>query len=175
MRRGLPYLALAIGALAAGWFLGQSQHALGPPAKATTATTAAPAFELIDLNGQAHRNEDYRGQVILVNFWATWCAPCVIEMPLLNAAHQRYQDRGLRVLGPALDDSAAVAAFVAAHGIEYPILVAKTPLFGLMDDFGDDKGALPFTVVVDRQGQIAERHWGGLDERALEAMIQRHL
>ena len=170
MKSTAVYLLLALLALGAGWYVGQS----GTPEEAV-GTQPAPDFRLLDLNGQVHTTADYRGRVMLVNFWATWCAPCLTEMPLLNAAHQRYQAQGLTVLGPALDDSAAVNAYVNAHGIDYPILLGEEPLFDLMDAFGDTLGGLPFTVIVDREGRIAERHWGGLDAAGLDRLIQRHL
>ncbi len=167
----LAYGAVAIAALALGFVLGGLQRHDAHDDR----PSHAPEFALLDLNGRTHRLADYQGKLLLVNFWATWCTPCLKEIPRLQAAHERYADQGLAVLGPAVDDTAAVSHFVASHTMSYPVVVGETDLFALMDAFGDTLGALPFTVLVGRDGQILERHWGELSQKLLDEYLNTHL
>ncbi len=162
---GLAVLALILG------FVSAELLREAAPARAQP----APDFVLNDLNGTGHRKADYAGRVLMVNFWASWCAPCLKEMPRLNAAYAARRDQGLAILGPAIDDSADAAATAARLKVSYPVAPGGAELFELMDAMGDTLGALPFTVLIDRDGQIVERHWGELDQATLDHWLQRHL
>lgn len=169
----LSYVVVALIALGTGWYVGgldMHQH----DARADL-PQPAPAFALTDLNNRSWRNEDFDGQLLLINFWATWCAPCLKEIPLLKEFHAAHQDEGFTVIGPALDDTTAVAGFVDKMQINYPIMVGDQTLFGLMDALGDTLGALPFSVLINREGQLVERHWGELHREDLQSWLDRHL
>lgn len=118
----------------------------------------APDFTLDDASGTPVRLSDYRGKVVLLNFWATWCGPCRMEMPLFVEFQQAYRDRGFSVLGVSVDDEgwSAVRPYVDAKKINYPVMVAGGQISNL---FGGLK-AIPTTLIIDRHGRIAATHTG---------------
>jgi peroxiredoxin len=128
--------------------------ALPAPAEAKQ---PAPDFTLSQLGGPNLRLAEQRGQVVAINFWASWCAPCRVEMPHLNRLHDKYRDAGFTFLGVNVDDDPKKAAAEAAKlGIRFPVLLdtVKTvsKLYGL--------NAMPTTVLIDRDGNIREVHLG---------------
>lgn len=136
------------------------------------AETVIPELALSDLDGNEHRLEDYRGELVLVNFWATWCPPCLREIPMLVEAQKALGERGLRILGPALDDPRPVQRFAEAHGMNYPIFAGVNQIGPALAVMGDTQGALPYTVLLDREGRIVEKHYGELDRAALDALLE---
>ncbi len=164
-----PYLALTLLALSLGWLTGSWMQNRSP------ATEPAPPFSLIDMNGTEHRLTDYAGRLVLINFWATWCAPCLKEIPLLNDTYRQHAAQGLSILGPAIDDSSEISRMSADLAISYPVIPGGTDLFTLMDAFGDHLGALPFSVLISPEGLIVERHWGALTEDLLATWLQSWL
>lgn len=134
------------------------------------ASAATPEFELPDLHGTIHRLADYRGDWVVVNYWATWCPPCLAEMPELAWFSEQYADQGVTVLGLDIEDIevAELQAFVEDLGVNYPILLAGiTPPEGMPAILG-----LPMTFVVSPDGEIANRHLGPLTAAMLENMLQ---
>ena len=134
------------------------------------AAADTPEFELPDLEGEIHRLADYRGNWVVVNYWATWCPPCLAEMPELTWFHEQYADQGVTVLGLDIEDIevAELQAFVDGLGVTYPILLAGiTPPEGMPGILG-----LPMTFVVSPDGEIANRHLGPLTAAMLEGMLQ---
>ena len=164
----VTYAVVALAALGIGFVFGGLRH----QQQAENIPIQAPAFNLIDLNGEIHDLARYKNRLLLLNFWATWCAPCLKEIPRLQAAYERYAEQGLSVLAPALDDTAEVTNFVAAHTMSYPVTVGDQTLFQLMDALGDKLGALPFTVLIGRDGTILERHWANCRKAFLTATSQ---
>lgn len=130
-----------------------------------------PAFTLGDLDGERRAVAEWDGQVLLLNFWATWCPPCRVEIPELITLQQEYGRRGLQVVGIAIDDPQATADFVQETGLNYPILTGQQDALQVAVAYGNAIGALPYTVVVDRGGGIAYTREGELDRRAAEAVI----
>jgi peroxiredoxin len=113
----------------------------------------APAFTLKDANGQSVQLADYRGKVVVLNFWATWCGPCGIEIPWFVAFEQQYKAQGFAVLGVSMDEDGwqAVKPFLSEHKINYRVLLGNdsvSQLYGGLD-------ALPTTFVIDREGNVA--------------------
>jgi len=113
----------------------------------------APNFTLKDANGQSVSLADYKGKVVLLNFWATWCGPCALEIPWFEEFEQQYKSRGFAVLGVSMDDDGwpAVKPYIAEHKINYRVLLGNdsvSQLYGGLD-------ALPTTFIIDRAGNIA--------------------
>jgi peroxiredoxin len=168
-RDNLVILATAL--LAAGlggWLQHRSRLAHAPEGVAVAqAGQPAPALDLPDLQGQWHRLTDYRGRRVLLNFWASWCGPCLDELPALDAAQDKFGESGAIVLGIAMDDPARVRAFLAEHPVRFPILLGRmtTPSTSLV--FGDDAEILPYSVLIDTDGHVIATRRGPLDAATL--------
>jgi len=136
---------------------------------------AAPSFVLPDLSGKVVRMDDLRGKVVLLNLWATWCAPCVEEMPTLQALANRMAGRDFTLLAVSQDeDSKIVAPWIQSHGFTFPVLLDERGIVGA--DLGIT--GYPETFVIDRQGKIVHHHVGYRDWSepkivgALEALME---
>jgi thiol-disulfide isomerase/thioredoxin len=130
---------------------------------------AAENFSLADPNGAPVKLSDYKGKVVLLNFWATWCGPCKVEIPWFIEFEKTYKDRGLVTLSVSMDDDGwkAVKPFMAQKAINYPVMVGNdrvAELYGGID-------SLPTTFLIDREGRIASRHLGPVSKRDYEAEI----
>ncbi len=132
-----------------------------------------PDFTLDDLEGSPWRMEEWRGRVMVLNFWATWCPPCRREMPLFVRLDEEFRDQGVLFVGIAIDDPQSVQDFVDTHGIEFPILLGQEKGIELARQLGDRLGALPFTVVTDRRGRIILRRAGEMTERTLKPLLEK--
>jgi thiol-disulfide isomerase/thioredoxin len=129
---------------------------------ATAAAQPAKAPALTDLRGAAFDLQALRGRVVLVNFWATWCAPCRREMPELNRLSGQLDPRDALIIGVAADEPAPVKAFVAKLGIHYPIATGNPDqIFGWTASLGNVTEGLPFSILMDQRGQIRWAHNGG--------------
>lgn len=124
-----------------------------------------------DLKGKARRLAEWGGQVLVCNFWATWCAPCREEIPLLMAARAKYAGFGVEFVGIAIDNVAKVREFAETLKITYPILLSEADGLDLMRRLGNTSGGLPFTVVADRQGSPVRRKLGALKQGELDALL----
>lgn len=119
---------------------------------------AAPVFELKDLEGKKVSLADFKGKVILLNFWATWCAPCKAEMPSIENLYKRFKDKGLIVIGVSVDNSeTTVRSFVKEKGLTFPILLDKGKEVSF-DDYGVI--GLPVTFLIDKKGIIVDKVFG---------------
>jgi len=139
----------------------ESSLALGQP---------HPGFSLPTPSGERVDAARFDGQALLVNFWATWCAPCRREMPVLQAASERHGD-ALAVVGIALDDSAPVKRFIDELGIDYTILVGQEEVLDVQSEWGNEVGAMPYTVLVDGAGIVRWRHYGEVTSPELEEAL----
>ena len=131
-----------------------------------------PEFEAADLNDNLRSIREWEGQVLLINFWATWCAPCRREMPDLMALHDELAGQAT-VIGIALDSPEAVRGYVEELGIDYPVLIADD-LAGtrLVRKLGNSNGLLPYSVFVDREGVIRSLKLGELTrEQAKKRLV----
>ncbi len=127
------------------------------PASSNSRMEAAPDFTLMNRSGEMVSLNDFRGQVVLINFWATWCAPCRKEMPFLEQIYQRYERLGVTLLGVNVEDGPEEAkAFLKETPVSFPVLfdMDKTvsSLYGVE--------AMPTTILVDRQGNVRFVHYG---------------
>jgi peroxiredoxin len=136
----------------------------GPPDSLDPAGKPAPDFTLVSLDGKTVTLSDYRGQAVLLNFWATWCGPCKIEMPWFVELQKEYGPQGLQIVGVAMDDASKdeIQKFVKEMGVNYTILLGKEAVgqqYGGVD-------VLPTTFFIDRDGKIVSREFG-LQSRSL--------
>jgi len=129
--------------------------------------TPAPAFRLMDLDGTVHSLPEYQGKVVFLNFWATWCGPCKVEMPAMEALYQAFRAQGLEILAVSVDQQGAAVTrpFKEAMGLSFPILHDSNYQVGLT--YG--ARTLPMTYVIDRQGIIRQRVFGARDWNSPEA------
>jgi thiol-disulfide isomerase/thioredoxin len=173
--RLLLIVALSI---AGGFFLGRALWwrpvPVEPPQAGVgaAAITQLPAFELPDLDGQRRAIGEWSGQTLIVNFWATWCAPCRKEMPLLQQLHLERAGQNFSVIGVAIDRPDPVRTFVAETGVTYPILVGQQEAMDVADSFGSQFVGLPLTVVTVPGGEIVKVHLGELHAEDLSAILQ---
>ncbi len=169
-RKAVVIVVLAlVGVLAGLW----TSHVLRNGAPETP--TPAPAITLTDLNGKPVSLAQYQGKLLIVNFWATWCAPCLQEMPLLIKAQKQYGARGLQIIGPAMDEAKDVQTLATKLGVNYPVMADFASADAAMATLGNKQGALPFSVFINAQGMIVKTVLGGLHEDDLDALIQAHL
>jgi thiol-disulfide isomerase/thioredoxin len=160
------------------WCLNCVAGVLAPAAQAPAAVAPAgqrkpaPDFARTELHGSAIRLAEYRGKVVVLNFWATWCPPCKIEIPWLMAFQSRYEDHGLAVIGVSMDGGGWGLAkpFAVQRKINYPVVIGGEDLAKL-----HGVESLPMTVLIDRDGNIAAVHSGLLDRNTLEGEIRRLL
>lgn len=170
-------LVVAVLATLAGVLTGralQQDPNQGPAAEGPDALLGQPRppFTLGASDGRRVSASDFDGQVLLVNFWATWCAPCREEMPMLNEVHAAYAPAGLAVVGIALDDVQRARDFAESLGIDYTILVGAQDVMATGLAWGNRAGLLPYTVLVDRDGVVRWTHLGELKRDPLLAQIE---
>lgn len=134
-----------------------------------------PEFWLSDPQGQRHGIAQWDGKLLVMNFWATWCPPCLHEIPMFMKLQERYQSRGVQFLGIAIDDVDQVRAFVDEIGLNYPTLHGQLDAIEVMGAYGNQAGGLPYTVFIDAAGSIVARHPGVLDEAATIKLIEEFL
>ena len=165
-------IAVAAVALAAGWFLHPANRG---PRLPPNADQVIMQVSMPDLAGQPQAMAQWRGKVVLVNFWATWCAPCREEIPLLIKKQNELGANGLQVVGIAVDEADKVQAFATEMGINYPVLVGDMQALDLGRAVGNELGGLPYTLVVDRNGRIARTELGTLSEEKIDALVRPFL
>lgn len=136
-----------------------------------TKLTERPNFSLPDLKGQLHSISEWDGKIVVINFWATWCPPCIEEMPVFIKLQERYGPQGLQIVGIGIDRQDAIQHFVRRLGINYPVLIGEQDAILLAEKFGNMQGGLPFTVVIDQKGKVTRRYLGEIVENSLEAEI----
>ncbi len=127
--------------------------------------------QLPDLDGTEQAVSQWLGKVIVVNFWATWCTPCREEIPEFIEAQKKYGDQGLQFVGIAIDQLDRVQMFSKEFGINYPVLVGSINTWSLLEAAGNRMAALPYTVVIDRSGNLVENYLGRVDMKKLEKLV----
>ncbi len=154
-------------------------HAPGPDGKVGVRSAAAkctdedkclPGLTLTDTTGHAWTPEELQGKVVLINFWATWCNPCIAEVPLLTEYQQEHKDDGLVVLGLMTDQvtDASLETFKSTYGLEYPVVrVQDREVYAAWDN----PSGLPTTFLYDRQGTLRKMHVGPLRRGMIDALL----
>lgn len=126
-----------------------------------------------DLTGKAVGLADFPGQTIVLNFWATWCAPCVEEMPEFSKVQTELAGKGVQFIGLAIDRADNVEKFVRKIPVAYPLLIADLNSFDLLRSLGDNAQALPFTLILGADRRVHAAHLGRLPEPELRALLAR--
>ena len=129
-------------------------------------------FELIDLNNVMTHSSKWNGQYKLINFWATWCAPCRREIPLLNNTQKQYQDMSVQIIGIAVDVLDDVIAYSEETPFEYPVLVGEEEAIAIAENANIEFIGLPFTMLVDDQNEIIKTHLGEIKEHHIDMLTE---
>jgi thiol-disulfide isomerase/thioredoxin len=170
--RWLIVALAALLALAAGAYVARTTMAPSPVGKEASALLGV---SLPDLEGREQRLDQWRGKVLVVNFWATWCAPCREEMPQFVKSQQALGAKGLQFVGIAVDQADKAQQFAKEIGLNYPTLVGGMGALELSSTLGNDLMALPFTVVVGRDGKIVHTQLGPLKQAQFDAVVGKLL
>jgi peroxiredoxin len=168
-------LCVAIGAMvASGKYLNRARKTQGSVSMVGDVRgLRAPDFELTSLDGKRVKLSDYRGKAVLLNFWATWCSPCKVEMPWFVDLQKKYGADGLVVVGVAMDDTDTpkIAQFASEMGVNYPVLLGTDKV---SEDYGNVQ-YLPTTFYIDREGKIIGKGTGLLGRDEVEQSVQKAL
>ncbi len=169
------FCAAAIVALSAGvWlrahFMDGPQQPL-PENISKQGAEAILAANLPDLQGVSQAVSQWKGNVIVANFWATWCTPCREEIPEFIALQQQYRDQGLMIVGIAIDQEEKVIPYSKEFGINYPVLIGGLKAMSFAEAAGNQMSVLPYTVVFDKQGNITDTFLGRVHKKTLEKSI----
>src|ERR1700747_2837064 len=143
-----------------GVYFGNQQVRAATPQNA--AASKFFASEMLDQAGQSKKFSQWKGKTLLVNFWATWCNPCVEEMPELSALQTASRSVNMQIIGIGIDSAANILKFSTKYKISYPLYVAGTSGIALLRDLGDEAGGLPFSVLIGPNGQIKKTYLGRL-------------
>ena len=135
-------------------------------------------WSFLDLHGDSISLERWRGKLLVVNFWATWCPPCLREIPAFIELQRRYAADGVQFVGIALDQTEAVASFASEKVMNYPVLVGHDDVIRFMQSLGNGIGGLPYTAVIDVNGELLTTHQGEWEldvaERALLSYMEHN-
>ena len=168
-------LGAVLGLLAGGWFRQPHERAAPPGVTVLHTGDRRADLDLPDTQGKPRRLSEWDGRLLLVNFWASWCGPCRDEMPLLDHAGTQWAGNGLQVVGVAIDDPDAVRDFLKNNPVRYPILVDSGSSTDPSLLFGDTRGVLPFSVLIDRDGRVVGQRAGSFSQASLTNWLQPHL
>lgn len=165
-RRWLMGGVAAAAAVAGGWLAWQ--HGQTSADEDDPAVQAFWALQLQQPDGSLRTMQEWRGKPVLVNFWATWCPPCVRELPLLNRfAQAQAREGGVQVVGIAVDQVEPVRKWLARQPLDFPVVLAGAGGVTLTRSLGNSNGGLPFTILFDAEGKVQQRKIGELSEQDL--------
>ena len=145
------------------------------PEQGQATVEAIMALTLPDLGGRLQALAQWRGKVLVVNYWASWCAPCVEEMPAFSRLQRQYAAQGVQFVGIALDSAELVRAFVEAHPVSYPLLIGGAAGIDLARQLGNGNLSLPYTLLITPQRELRLAHLGPLSEQELDLAVHQSL
>jgi len=163
-------IALFAGVGAFALWLGFGRSRVSKPSRDAVRQLFALTFD--DISGQPQELRQWRGTPLIINFWATWCPPCVDEMPDLQRLYDAYASKGVQFLGLAVDNQGAVASFAKNHRITYPLLITGAAGSDLASAFGNRSKAIPFTVALTSRGEVHATHLGRIHHNQLDDWLQ---
>ncbi len=166
-RKTLLLVLIAVLFTGIGIYFGAKRFQPAPPAD--TAVGALMQISMADPAGKQHKISEWQGKVLLVNFWATWCPPCVAEMPELEQLQADHDSKGLQIVGIGIDSPTNIREFAEKHKITYPLLVGGLQGTEVSRSFGNDAGGLPFTVLIGADGSVKQTYMGRLDMQKVRA------
>lgn len=168
-------LVLAVAAAGVGGWLQHASRQVRVPDGVQVAAVGGvrPDLTLMDVDGKPHRLSEFHARRVLLNFWATWCVPCLDEMPALAKAQAKFGEKELIVVGIAMDDPERIRPFLAAHPVPYPILIGQMDSPSTSLQFGDEAQVLPFSVLLDTDGHILVARRGPLPMETLDDWMKR--
>lgn len=166
-RSALLFSAVAGAALGAGFFAGPAIFRRDP-----VDAGLLLRMRFADLQGRPRTLSEWQGVILVVNFWATWCAPCLEEIPMLMATRKAYASLGVEVVGIGIDLASKIADFSSKLRIDYPILVAEADALDLLRKLGNSAAGLPYTLFFDRNTIPVERRLGALKRLDVEAILR---
>ncbi len=145
---------------------------LALPSRTNNAWELKPVT-LPDLKGNKRNLHDWSGKVIMLNFWASWCGPCQVEIPQFVRYQEKYAGKGLQIVGVGLDEARKLGNVARTLEINYPVMVIdESGGAALMREWGNDTGIIPYTVVIDRDGRIRYIHRGQMDDYAFQHYVK---
>ena len=130
-----------------------------------------PEFSLPDLTGKQRQISEWNGKILIINFWATWCPPCLKEIPEFIALQDKFGDKGLQFIGIAIEEKEPVDEYIDFININYPILIGEDAGIALSHQLGNRVNAVPFSIIVDKKGNIIHRHPGELSKKQILELI----
>jgi peroxiredoxin len=165
---GMALAIMAVSAIITS--LAQSSPSQNGSQVAADQSAVAPSWELKDVNDKTIRSADFKGKVVILDFWATWCAPCRKEIPGFIALQKKYAQQGLVIVGASVDEGGAsmVKQFMEKLGMNYPVVLTDEKM---QDQFGGIE-VVPTTFVIDREGHIVKKYFGLTDEGEFEQEIK---
>ena len=176
MKRFLLIAVIALIAGSAGYLFSRKQHAPSasqpPTASAQSSVNTLMDIQFATSTGQWQKLAAWKGKVLVVNYWATWCPPCREEMPMFSALHEKYQANGVQFVGIGIDSVDKIREYQMSEKTAYPLLVGTLDAMRNSQSLGNTAQALPFTVLINRQGQLDTVKLGKLTEAELEARLQ---
>lgn len=173
MKNNLLLAVAVIIAGIAGYMLQQYQLTQETNNQVEQTIQIRPEFAMADLNGQIRDIKEWDGKIILLNFWATWCPPCLHEIPDFIALQEQYGDQGFQVIGIAVDNEEAVRKFADEMKINYPVIAAEFEAIKLSSLYGNHMNGLPYTVIINRKSEISDRITGELSKIKAEALLKK--
>ncbi len=166
--RIIAILALMIGV---GWAIYKEQYAPAAPTQQTQPAHPLAQRTLQGIDGQPVSMAPYAKQVLVINFWASWCPPCVSEIPELNRLYPELKAKNIELLGIAIDSPSNIREFLQKHAIDYPIVAGGLGGSTLANELGNVGGALPFTVLLRTDGSVAWKKLGTIKPEELQAAV----
>jgi thiol-disulfide isomerase/thioredoxin len=173
LHRALLIAALALLAMIAGALFKLSKYEVDRPDE--DAAARIHALSLPDLAGREHTLSEWRGKVVVANFWATWCPPCREEIPGFIRLNAEYAPKGVQFVGISIDSQEKVRDFAAEHGIDYMLLLGDSSVLQVASAFGNRARGLPFTVILGRDGEPYAVKLGRIEEKDLAGLLDKVL
>ncbi|MFM8462858.1 MAG: TlpA disulfide reductase family protein [Burkholderiaceae bacterium] len=167
MKKITAFVVIAILFTSIGIYFGVKR--LQPSAPADTAVAALMQVSMKDSGGKQRKMSEWQGKVLLLNFWATWCPPCVSEMPELVALQNELAGKNLQVVGIGIDSPSNIREFAEKHQITYPLLLGGLEGSELSRQFGNQSGGLPFTILIGPDGSVRQTYMGRLNMEKVRA------